>query len=177
METRWTLIVIPLIALTADVAIQMTVFRSSGRRDPWGSILLGFLGGLAFSVLASIGAIGSLESADAVAVVLMNAVSFIALGHGYFNFVNLHLTSLRVRFLRELVRFDKAVTTEELLGAYDARQALTLRLNRLLEKRQLSEREGRYYVERMNSFLILVNILDFLKWLILGRPLSRRNMR
>lgn len=168
---------VPLIALAVDVAIQMTLFRRGGRRDPWGSVLLGFVGGLAFAVLASISAIGSLESADGVAVLLMNVVSFAALGHGYFNFVNLHLTSLRVRVLRELLRFDKPVTAQELLGAYDARQALTLRLNRLLEKRQLIERDGRYYVERMNSFLVLVNILDFLKWLILGRPLSRENTR
>lgn len=167
------LVAVPLVALAADVVIQLTAFRVQGRRDPWGSVFLGFVGGLVVAILGSLAAIGTMDSGDSVALVLMNAVSFAALGYGYFNFVNLHLTSLRVRLLRELIRFETAVTREQLLGAYDAQQALMLRLNRLLEKQQLTEHSGRYYVERMNSFLVAANILDFLKWLLFGRPLSR----
>ena len=34
---------------------------------------------------------------------LLNELTYIALGFGYFNFVNLNLTSLRIRLLRELL--------------------------------------------------------------------------
>ena len=70
-------------------------------------------------------------------VVLMNLVSFGALAYGYFAFVNLNFTSLRVRFLRELVRFDHPVTPTELLGVFDAREALGLRRQDIdLEQRE-----------------------------------------
>jgi hypothetical protein len=166
----WLWIALPVVALASDMAIQMLTFRVKGRRDPWASILLGVAAGLLVVIAGSVWAARRPGSADAIALMAMNVVSFVALAYGYFAFVNLNFTSLRVRFLRELIHFDRPVSAVELLGVYDARQALALRLDRLLEKGQLVERSGRYYVEGTNSFLLLAYILDFLKWLILGRP-------
>jgi hypothetical protein len=171
IESRWTAIAMPLIALAVNIAVQLTVFRARGRRDLWQSILLGFIGGLLVVSGGTFRIAAPLSSRDAMAFLFMNVVSFAGLSYGYFAFVNLNFTSLRVRLLRELTRFTDPVSSAELLGAYDAGQALDLRIDRLLQKQQLTERNGRYYVEGTPSFLFLAYILDFLKWLLLGRPL------
>jgi len=172
MDPHFTLVAISLIALAVDVAIQLVVFRTKGRDDVWGSVLVGFVGGLLIVTTGSAIAVSALPISDAIFLVLMNVVSFAALGYGYFTFVNLNFTSLRVRVLRELSRSGGHLTQQQLLAEYNAQQALTLRLDRLLQKHQLNVRDGRYHVGATASFLFLAYVLDAFKWLLLGRQLS-----
>ena len=166
MTSDWFWATVPVVALVVNIVLQQCSFRLTGRRDAWGSILVGFFGGLIFLVAVSMASRPT--ASDFLAILGLNALSYVACSHGYFNFVNLHLTSLRIRMLREFRRFDGPVTRGQLLAVYDGRQAVALRVRRLIEKGQMVERGGRYYVDGPNVLLVIAGILDFLKWLVFG---------
>ena len=160
---------VPIVALAVDVVIQQVVFRAGGRRDVWGSIVAGCVAGIVPTAGLSAVLFQWLDRADAVAVLAMNLASFVALAYGYFTFVNLNFTSIRVRILRELSAHHGSMTLRQLLAAYDADVALTMRLKRLTDKGQITQRNDRYYLERPGAVLILAYVLDGLKLVILGR--------
>ena len=166
MTGDWFWATLPLVSLVVNIALQQGAFRLTGRRDAWGSIVVGFLGGLVLLVAMSFTSRSA--ASDLLAILGLNLLSYVACSHGYFNFVNLHLTSLRIRMLREFRRFDGPVTRRQLLAVYDGRQAVALRVRRLIEKGQMVERDGRYYVDGPNVLLVIAGILDFLKWLVFG---------
>ena len=106
--------------------------------------------------------------ADGVALTGVNAMAYLALAFGYFNFVNLNIASLRIRMIQELAESGGRLPTAHLIGLYNTETVIALRIDRLTSGGHLVERDGRYYSGK-RRFLIVARIFDFLRWAILGQ--------
>ncbi|MCP4002565.1 MAG: hypothetical protein GY725_00075 [bacterium] len=99
---------------------------------------------------------------------LLNGLSYLALGFGYFNFVNLNFTSIRVRVLRELLECHPVpITNEQIRKNYGAGEILDSRLQRLTATGQLV-RDGNRYRTGKGGVLLISRVFDLLIWLVKG---------
>lgn len=171
MQHDLLLFLSPLAGAIVNVTVQVASLRASPRADVWGSVIYGFMAGLAGALVSSTLALraAALQTPDALALGLVSLGSYLAIAYGYFAFVNLNLTSLRIRLLREMWGADRPVSEEEVLSRYGPGEALDLRLLRLTAKRQLIQRGDRYYVEGFPTLLLVAYLLEALKRVILLR--------
>lgn len=99
------------------------------------------------------------------------ALSYGALGYGYFTVVCLTASSLRIRALRHIHNSpDQGVTSESLRAIYGATDLLELRLERLAQWGQITRRGGRVYVSGQPGFLLLALAVKFLRRFLLPLP-------
>jgi hypothetical protein len=101
-------------------------------------------------------------------ILFANLMTFIALGYGYFHFVNLGETARRIRLLREIYSEPNGITKTELVRRYNGKTMLELRLNRLLSKGQIIACGDRYFIQS-RLMLIITQIMVTLKWIIIGK--------
>ncbi len=174
MPGESALATVPITGLAGLVVVHLFLVRILGTRGFLVPFLMAFLvGGLLGGVLNTL-ALRSLQKgpADAVALSLLNGLAYLALGFVYFNLVNMNLTSLRIRLLRELLeRQPTGVGRDELMEKYGPEEILMLRLERLTRSGHLVRRGGRYYTGKRGIVLIAM-VFDFLKRLILPRKSS-----
>jgi len=107
---------------------------------------------------------------DAISLFAMNGLTYFALAFGYFCFVNLTVTSLRIRLLQELLTSSQPMPQSELLARHDSTAVAELRIERLVRGGHIVERNGRYYRGRM-PFLAIARVFGMLRWLILGQSI------
>lgn len=105
---------------------------------------------------------------------LTSVVTYLAFSFGFWAFLNLNMTSLRIRVLREILRSDGAITRAELHRRYSPGEFLRRRLARLRHYGHLRFHEGHYYLGSRN-LLYISYFLDTLRLLIL--PEISRDMR
>ena len=98
----------------------------------------------------------------------MNAVTYAALAFGYFNFIQLNVSSLRIRMAIELSEAPAGLSLKDLCQLYGARQIAEQRLARLVGGKQIEERNGRYYY-RISEVYLIACALDLAKRAIVGR--------
>jgi hypothetical protein len=104
---------------------------------------------------------------DAGALLALNAFCYFALAYGYFGFVNLNLTSLRIRILAEILECGGELPTSELFARYGMDHVATIRMRRLIAGRHLLERNGRIYNDR-RLLLFVARVIRVLQIAILG---------
>ena len=174
MPGEGTLAIAPITGMAGLVVVHLILVRILGTRGVLAPFPVAFLvGGLLGGVLNTV-ALQTLQKgpADAVALSLLNGLAYLALGFVYFNLVNMNLTSLRIRLLRELLeRQATGLGLDELMEEYGPEEILTLRLERLTRSGHLLRRGDRYYTGRGGIVLIAI-FFDFLKWLVLPRKSS-----
>ena len=102
----------PVAALALTVVLQLALLRLQPHRLPWWSLAVAAAAGTAFAILATCWLAWDEPVSDIVGYALVNGATAIALAFGYFNFVNLNFTSLRVRLLREMLEGDGTVSME-----------------------------------------------------------------
>ena len=107
-------------------------------------------------------------AADVLGFPLMNLVAYLALAFCYFNFVNLGITSLRIRMLQEVLARGGRMSKANLLACYNTGRMVELRITRLIEGGHLVERNGRLQVGK-GRFLLLARIFDALRRIVFGR--------
>ena len=100
----------------------------------------------------------------------LNLLTYIALGYGYFHFVNLGETARRIRLLRELLDSKEGLTQAEILERYNAADIVSARLQRMLRNRQIVLHDGRFYIQKP-ALLYMGKTINILK-----RILLRQNM-
>src|SRR5207245_661371 len=91
--------------LTINFTVHLvTALVTNGRSVPV-AVGAGIMAGLAgTAILTAVGFSGVEPAlADGAALAALNLVTYLALAFGYFNFVNLNMTSLRIRVLLELL--------------------------------------------------------------------------
>jgi len=93
----------------------------------------------------------SLESAAVAATIL---ATYLALAFGYWTFLNLNITSLRIRILREILRCPSGISRGDLLERYSSEEFLRHRLARLANARQMICRDGRWRLESPTLLLL-----------------------
>ena len=171
MVADWLHLVIPILGLTLNVLIQVSVSRLKPSLGLLRSVQVGFLTGLLGTMAAdglTTGLAAPLRWPDIASIMTLNVIIYIALGYGYFHFVNLGQTARRVRLLWELYEADGGLTEEQIIRRYSARDIIDTRLGRMVATGQLFCQNGRYRVRR-TTLLSMAKLILIMKRLILGR--------
>ncbi len=116
----------------------------------------GLIATLAFTFYA--GLLLPVPTVELIGYTAFNSFTFAVLSFGYFNFVQLNLSSLRVRIANELYESASGVPLSDLLKIYSADEIVSQRLARLSRGGQIIERDGRYYHRFSLVYLIAVSM-------------------
>jgi hypothetical protein len=163
MSAEWAISLAPLFGLCCDVAAQIVcahVLRKTGL-----SIIAGAAVGLIATAAVLAGS--SASSAEWIG----GLVTYLALAFGYWAFVNLNITSLRIRMLREILNSSDGISQADLVAEYSPEEFLRRRLARLKNAGQLSYDGDRWRLESGN-LLVLARTLDAFRAVLLP---ARRN--
>lgn len=153
MRGEWTVALAPLVALVVNAMTEIVCAHVSHLQLSK-SIVGGFLCGLAVTVALILLGLAKLtpnyvESAD---VLLVGSLTYLALAYGFWAFLNLAITSLRIRVLREMLRAGGSTNMAELLRRYAPVERLGRRLERLKNGKQICLERDRW---RLNSYHVL----------------------
>lgn len=157
----YILALIPVVALIAGVAFQFALLQF--RLSPWLSLSIGALFGTLFAIGASWAVLRTEVRSDFIAYLAVNIWITLALSFGYFNFVNLNYTSLRIRMLREFLKSRHGLSIDDLRKRYSAERALQLRIDRLIKADELRRENGTYRLGSSRKFLQIARLLDFIR--------------
>lgn len=157
-------------ALCILVASHLFIAIRCSAKSPWGTIFKAFLVAVCCTVAFTVIGVSLSKKSlwDMIALVAVNAWATAALAFGYFNFVNLGFTSLRVRLLRELLQNGGELTLSEISRRYASNEIRDIRLARLLENGTLRRHQGRYRLANANRFLLIARVLDWTRRFTFG---------
>jgi hypothetical protein len=163
----WMLTLAPIAGLAADVAMQWLSVRLP-RGKLAASIIAGALFGLVVTLVLIALALarmpaGGADIADAYSV---GVLTYLALAYGFWAFLNLNITSLRIRLLRAVGRAGGRIDMKTLRGDYAPGERLSRRLERLQNAGQIRRQGERW---RLNSglFLTLARCIEGLRFIII----------
>ncbi len=144
MRGDWIITLAPIFGLAAALGIQIAyVHLFHGRTGT--SIKVGLLCGLIVSVFTAASGLGpDATRGSAVPVLAVTVLTYLALAWGYWAFLNLNITSLRVRILREILNAKTAILRTELLKRYSPDEFLRRRLERLERSGQIRKQNQRW---------------------------------
>jgi len=169
------IVVASLAGLLADALVQILSARIFGvARLVW-SIASGFITGLAATLLVfSYGMAAYETSASVVPLIIVSALTYLSLGFCYWAFINLNITSLRIRVLKE-IRHAPAqfVRHDDLIKIYNFQDVVDRRIARLLGFGHLARSGNRLVVAR-RELLYLSRILRLARILILPNGSGRK---
>ena len=156
---------IPVFGLAIIVVVQIALAFVQPARLPWWSLAWATIVGIGFSTIATTWVAPS-NVADLVANEVVNIGATTAFAFGYFNFVNLGYTSLRIRMLRRLRTTAHGPGLGGLRSRYDSDELLDLRLARLVRVGELAFDGERYHLASRRRVLLLANVLHAVRRLL-----------
>jgi len=164
------LVVAPVAGLATYCLVHIGIARRTADRSPYFALAAAMFVGLALVAGLSLAALLKMGVAagDVCALAAMNLLCYLALAFGYFNFVNLNITALRIRMLHEVAASRQGMSRRDLLSRYNAGEVIGLRIERLVRGGHIVERDGRFFSGKAR-FLCVAAVFEFLRWLILGR--------
>jgi hypothetical protein len=143
LHAEWLLTFAPIIGLGTNCLTYILCRKVFGLRTGY-ALVCGFLLGLA--VMAAI-VVANLPAATSVADLAglwsTLGLTYIALAFGFWAFLNLNMTSLRIRILRELLHSEHGMARAELFERYSAEEFLRRRVARLERSGDLALIDGR----------------------------------
>jgi hypothetical protein len=171
------LVLAPLCSLSLNVIVQFGLYRYA-RFRLMGSILGGLLAGIAplFGLMFwSFTFASPLPTLD----ILALSVTMIAIYLGgcavIFAVINLGETSLRIRMLQMLNKSPNGMKRSEVVEIYDDTALFEIRVNRLIEQRQVI-RTGDVVIIRRSAFFYIAALIRAFKWLLYGSPPRQFNV-
>lgn len=169
MTGDWNITLAPIIGLAVVVVTQIVCAHASRRVGV--SIVTGAASGLVGTVIVlAINSSGAGTPAARLSMWAVAVVTFLALAFGYWAFVNLNVTSLRIRMLREMLHSRDGISQTDLMAQYSSEEFLRRRLERLKNSGQLSVGDGCWRLQS-RTYLILARILAaFRAVLVPARP-------
>ncbi len=169
MDGQWTIASAPLAGLALVVLIQIVIVHVS-RGKVGTSIVIAILGGLA--VTLAVIALGRAETSRApdgfVDTWLLGVATYLALAFGFWAFLNLNITSMRIRILRELLRAGGSIALSDMPVLYTAPERLRRRLERLEKGGQIMCKDGRWLLSSW-QVLAVARCIGALRTFILPR--------
>jgi hypothetical protein len=156
---RWLVVASPLLTFAINCAIYLLLQRGAGSR-----IVVSILGGLGSGLIILAGlAIGRLGYAeiDFVQALICQFGTYIALSFCFWAFLNLNLTSIRIRVLRHLLQVGGTVTISDLLETYSDSERLQRRLARLRNGGHIELVGGIWHL-RSPLFLIIARCIGLI---------------
>lgn len=167
----WPLLLSGLCTL-ANVLTHFALNHRERPRAPLRRLITGFLVGL--GVLGvSLGMLRARQGAWELETAGLSLGLYLMLSFCYFNFINLNMTSIRIRLLRELLGAgEQGLLRTEVVGRYGAHHVLHVRLERLTQGGEVRH-SGDAYVLAGSSVRVIAVIFDILRWLVTGRPYEK----
>ena len=153
MYGQWTITIAPLAGIAFDVSTQIVVVHLS-KGKVGASIIIGLVSGMALTLVVV--ALGLTQPPGAMAGFVdtwaLGATTYLALAFGFWAFLNLNITSLRIRILRELFRAGGSIALSDMPVLYTGAERLRRRLERLEKGGQIVRKAGRW---RLRSWQVL----------------------
>lgn len=170
MNGQWTIAIAPLAGLAIDVVTQIVVVHLT-RGKVGASIIIGILSGLALTLaVVSLGLTKAPGATDGfVDTWLLGVATYFALAFGFWAFLNLNITSLRIRILRELLRAGGSIALSDMPAVYTPAERLNRRLERLAKGGQITCEDGRWLL-RSWQVLAIARGVKALRGLIFSPP-------
>jgi hypothetical protein len=144
LRAEWLLTFAPIIGLGTNCLMHILCRKVWGLRTGY-TLVCGFLLGLvimAVAVAANVPA--AISTTDLAGLWATLGFTYVALAFGFWAFLNLNMTSLRIRILRELLHSEDGMSRAELFGQYSAEEFLHRRLARLERSGDLAFVDGHY---------------------------------
>lgn len=165
-----TLVLLPVIGLTANVIVQISLFRFVKGMGLLASVFAGFFIGMCCVLVIELFRICAvhLPIMEDILSALTGVITYAALGYCYFHFINLGETARRIRLVRELAESVVGLSEAEILRRYGAEEVVSKRLERLLKNGQIVCKEDRYYIGKPLMLWISWMVLC-MKWIMLGK--------
>ena len=153
---------LPIITFIINVISQVCICRYVTRISLLKSLYIGFAIGLCSLISAELYYLtqASLFFSANIGSILVNIITYSALGYGYFHFVNLGETARRIRILRELYDSKGGLSMKGILAKYDAGQ--------IVNNGQIIFNDGKYYIGSP-LMLWIAKIIVKMKLIILGK--------
>lgn len=160
----------PTLGLAVDVVTHLLATWVLPIRGLYARLLFGAVWGSAVTAVLTWHGVGDLTGGSTLKAgyFLFNIATFAILSFGYFNFVQMNLSSLRLRIANELIDKPEGVTPADLLARYGAHEIVEQRLARLSRGNQIEARDGRFYHRKSLVFLIAL-AMDSTKRIVLRR--------
>jgi hypothetical protein len=162
--------VAPLAGLAALTVAHLFSSRVLRLANPYHSLSFGAVCGLGMTGAVSWAPVATfhVDAGDAAALVVLNIVAYLSFAYGYFGFVNLNLTSLRIRILAEILESGGELDLAQLTARYGMEHVAAIRLGRLTAGGYLIERCGRIYNGKWN-LLAFAKAVRVMQICVLGR--------
>jgi hypothetical protein len=174
LRAEWLLTFAPIIGLGTNCLTHILCRQVPGLRTGH-ALVCGFLLGLfvmAAIVAANLPATASL--ADLAGLWSTLGLTYVALAFGFWAFLNLNMTSLRIRMLRELLHSERGMARAELFDRYSAEEFLRRRVARLERSGDLALVDGHYSLGSRK--LLYVDLcLKFSRAVIFGGTAGRQD--
>jgi hypothetical protein len=134
----WTIAIAPVAGLAFNVLTQIAIAHIS-REQIGKSIVTGISFGLCVTLAVTWLGVTKEPSVDGgfLDVWLLGVTTYLALSFGFWAFLNLNMTSMRIRVLRELFWAGGSIALSDLLGTYSPAERLHRRIERLERAGQL----------------------------------------
>jgi hypothetical protein len=167
---KFLLVAAPTFGLAVDVVMHLVATWIIGFRNLYYRLLFGAFWGGVLTLGLSLWAAShrGLSGGETVVYALFNGFTLLVLSFGYFNLVQMNLSSLRLRIANELNDAQEGIAPERLLEMYGAHHIVDERLARLSRGGQIESRDGRYSYRLSTVYLISV-AMDTTKRIVLGR--------
>jgi hypothetical protein len=172
VDAGWLLTSAPVVGLAADAVVQIASLNAFGRLPA--SIAAGALFGFIATAVTTAFALAPIRDFAELAPAWMLALfTYCALAFGYWAFLNLNVTSLRIRLLREILQAPGSISRSDLAERYSGDEFLRRRLHRLeFGSRQLSHVDGRWRL-RVRTLYVVACIVSALRALIIPSRATR----
>ena len=162
MTTAWQLALLPLLGLFVNVVAQVVSTHLYHR------VGLAILIGLLCGFIADIYLLSHLTyHADySIPDACVNIFTYLSFSFCYWAFLNLNITSLRIRLMRELLNHPNGLNSEQLLQKYSADELVSRRILRLERSGQIIQSEGKWTL-CSRKLILLASILYFIRKLVI----------
>jgi hypothetical protein len=169
VRTHAALVVVPAAGLALNILFQLVLGRLPLSIGHIRRQFIGFGAGFLFTAAGLI-AILELQqpgASDFAGYFGLNLLDYVFMGFCFFHVINLNISSLRIRMLKEYLRQDPAPLSEsDLTSRYSARAMLDARLARLQSGNQICFVDGRYHA-RPGGVVVIGHIFSGLRRLVL----------
>jgi hypothetical protein len=158
--TEWQAVAHPVLALAVNCAIFLGLQRAFGSR-----LSLSILAGLGLGLATSFGlALESLRPPDVSPEesLICQIGTYLGLSFCFWAFLNLNITSLRIRMIRQLLLSNGALAISDLLASYPDSERFQRRLTRLKNSRQIALIDGKWRLQS-STLLILARGIDLVR--------------
>jgi hypothetical protein len=163
MEIEWLLTFLPLLALVLNISVQIiSAHLTSNIRL---SILMAIGSGVVFDLLLLF--ILPISSSFFTEDVVINLLTYLALSFCYWAFLNLNMTSMRIRIARELLKnLREGLSTENLFQRYSSSELISRRIQRLQDTGHITNQKGKWVLQS-RKFIMFVWVSTSLRKLII----------